>query len=231
MAARLESLPQRVYDFAQRLGIEEYGVDVYRNVDYIGLFERKGARTWCERDRVHDQPETKNLPLVVPGAQIVLTSKRPDGERMVLVQIREGEEKEDSKKQIGFPGGACNMWEYEGRRQLEHPVLTAYREFQEEVGFHLTYPIRHFCNTTTTIHYDGYPDAYALSIYYICKVDEYEYMLSIGDSSGSAEGKIKIVPVSELVNYNWFPDAEEAFNRLIKSYNIEKRKMGRKNHT
>lgn len=229
MAARLESLPQRAFELGQRLGIEEYGIDVYRNVDYIGLFERKGARTWCERNRVHDQHETADLPLIVPGAQVVVTSERPDGELMVLVQVRENGEKEECKKQIGFPGGACNMWEYEGKRQLEHPVLTAYREFQEEVGFHLAWPIQYFCTTPTTVHYQGYPDAYALSMYYTCKVKEYEYMLSIGDSSGSSEGKIKILPVSELTNYCWFSDAEEAFNRLIKSYNIHKRKKDNKN--
>lgn len=224
--ARQESLARRAYELALQLGLDRYGIEAYRNADYIMLFERNGAKTWCERDRIHDQPETKDMPLIVPGAQLVVTSERPDGEIMVLIQLRENGEREESKKQIGFPGGACNMWEYKGKRQLEHPVLTAYREFQEEVGFTLTSPIHYFCNVTTTNHYKGYPDAYAFSMYYICKVD-YQHMLSIGDSSGTAEGKIKIVPVSDLINYNWFPDAEEAFNRLIRSYNIKKRIKGK----
>lgn len=224
MAARLESLPQRAFELALQLGIDDYGVDVYRNVDYITLFERKGAKTWCERDRIHDQPETKTLPLIVPGAQIVVTSVRSDGEPMVLVQVRNNREKEESKKQIGFPGGACNMWEYQGRRQLEHPVLTAYREFEEEVGVDLKSPIHYFCTVTTTNHYQGYPDAYAFSMYYKCTV-KYETMLSIGEcSKGSEEGRIMIIPVSELANYQWFPDAEEAFNRVIRDHNIKKKK-------
>ncbi len=227
--ARQESLARRAYELALQLGLDRYGIEAYRNVDYIMLFERNGAKTWCERDRIHDQPETKDMPLIVPGAQLVVTSERPDGEIMVLVQVRENGEKEESKKQIGFPGGACNMWEYEGKRQLEHPVLTAYREFQEEVGFPLTSSIHYFCNVTTTNHYKGYPDAYAFSMYYICKVD-YQHMLSIGDSSGTAEGKIKIVPVSDLINYNWFPDAEEAFNLLVRSYNIKKRMKRKKSN-
>ena len=139
-------------------------------------------------------------------------------EFFVLVQVRNNGEKDEKQKEIGFPGGASNLWRYEDKIEIEHPVITAYREFYEEIGHRLEYEPVSFLNyTCTTNHYVGYPDTYAPSMYYYVEVSP-EDMRRYATGKGSSEGKIMVIPIKKLREYNWFPNAQESFEILLSQY-------------
>jgi len=216
---------ERVEKFGRQLGLPE---EVYKRAlleDWDLVFREAGARTWDERYRVHDSenPELKNLPLIAPGAQIAAVSCDDKGVWHILVQVRNNGEKREEDKEIGQPGGACSMWGYtpqgQGKelRVLEHPILTAYREWKEEVGCVLPFEISYLTTVTTTNRYAKYPDAYAFSNYYYVEVP-WDYMASLKTLIGSSEGAIRVIPIAELRSYRWFPDAEESFESIMDEY-------------
>lgn len=213
-----EYLFKRVCQLAERLEIPSEAFLELRDWNYEEVLKKFGAETWCERDRVFSKPETRELSTIAPGAQIVLVSKSDSDEFFTLVQVRNNGEQEEAQKEIGFPGGACNMWKYGSRVELEHPVITAYREFYEEIGCRLEYsPIKYLTYTCTTNHYVGYPDTYAPSMYYYVKVF-FEDMEKYSSGKGSTEGRIMMLPIKELKKYKWFPNAREAFEILLEMH-------------
>lgn len=193
--------------------------------DWDLVFREAGAYHQDRRYWVHDSnnPELKNLPLIAPGAEIAAISKDYNGKWHILVQVRNNGEEREEDKEIGVPGGASDMWSYTPKGKsimriaLEHPMLTAYREWKEEVGCVMPYEISYLTNVTTTNSYDKYPDAYASSVYYYVEVP-WEYMENLKRFNGSSEGKIKVIPIGELSKYKWFPDAEVCFEMLMDKY-------------
>lgn len=213
-----EYLTARINQLAKRLGIPDEALSEIRDWNYENVLKKLGAKTWCERDRLSVQLETEKLATIAPGAQLVLVAQRERGSKDFYTLVQARNDGEEAKKEIGFPGGASNMWEYNGVVELEHPVITAYREFCEEVGLGLEYqPVEYLTYTCTTNHYSGYPDAYAPSMYYYINVF-FEDLERYAAGKGSKEGEIMILPIKELRRYRWFPNAEEAFEALIKMF-------------
>ena len=209
-----EYLTERIYQLAKRLEIPSEAFSEISSSNYEEVLKRFGAETWCERDRMFHQPETKHISTIANGAQIALISSEASKGLYTLVQVRNNGE--ESEKEIGFPGGACNMWRYNGKTELEHPVITGYREFYEEVGLRLRSKyVKYLIFTCTTNHYAGFPDTFAPSIYYYVDVP-YKDMEKYAAGKGSEEGKIMMLPIKELKKYKWFPNASEAFETLIK---------------
>lgn len=215
----------RIEKLGKQLGLPEVVYNRATTEDWEKAFKEAGGASWDERRRVHDSdnPELKNLPLIAPGGNTLATAKAPDGEWYILVQVRENGEKNEEDKEIGVPGGASNLWGYTPKGAskmnvvLEHPMLTAYREWKEEVGRDLPYDISILTVVTTTNHYAKFPDAYTMSTYYHAEIS-WEYMESLKNFGGSQEGKIKAIPISELPKYKWFPDVAEAFDMLMDLY-------------
>ena len=217
---RSEKLIPRVKELGRAIGLPEEIVMRVTSDNWIEVFKKAGARTWCERNRVHDSeiPEVRNLPVYAPGGQIVLVAYRKEDDKWVtLVQVRNNGETYECQKELGFPGGACNLWEYNGNVASEHFVVAAYREFYEEVGSNFCEPLKVLTIECTTNHYSGFADVYAPSVYYFSKVS-YGHMEYFSKSSGSLEGRIMVVPISDLHEYNWFRDAQGAFKQIVKMY-------------
>lgn len=223
-----KTLKERIEKLGSQLGLPE---EVCKNAlpcNWEKVFEEAGAHSWDERYRVHDSenPELKSLPMVAPGGEVVLVSQGDDWEYYVLVQVRNNGEAREEDKEIGFPGGACAMWGYtpEGSSKenivLEHPLITAYREWKEEVGIELYYELSVLTIVTTTNHYNKFPDSYAMSMYYK-GLAPWEYMKLAVKQKGSSEGKIKVIPIRDVPKYKWFPDASEAFEYLLDNYHVK----------
>lgn len=220
-----EKLLPRLYKHAKLLGLPN---DAYARLseaedNWVEIFKSYGARSWDERYRVHDQddPNLKTLPLMAPGSEVALVAKRPDGKYVVLVQVRNNGEENDKDKEVGLPGGATNLWQYQDEIVPEHYVLTAYREFYEETGIPLKGEIEVFCLSCRTVHYDRFPDAYGYSVYFICKVD-YSEMQKFENCTANIEGRMMVIPVENLPKYKWFGDAEEAFELLQEKFSNTK---------
>lgn len=219
---RSETLMPRVKELGRAIGLPEEIIRMASEGNWAEVFKKVGAKTWCERNRVHDSeiPEVRNLPVYAPGAQIVLVAQRPDdGKWFTLVQVRNNGETDESEKEIGFPGGACNLWEYNGKVASEHFVVAAYREFREEVGDDFYGPLDVLTMECTTNHYSGFADVYAPSVYYIREVP-YSSIVHYSKCSGSEEGRIMIIPIKKLNEYCWFKDAEGAFKEIIQKYGV-----------
>lgn len=223
----MKNYQARIEKLGKQLGLPK---EVYKNSNpqnWEKVFMEAGSVFWDERRRVHDSDnsELKNLPLIAPGGNVAVVARSPEGEWYILVQVRENGEKNEEDKEIGAIGGASNLWGYTPKGEskmnviLEHPMLTARREWKEEVGVDLPYEISLLTVVTTTNHYNKFPDAYTMSTYYYAEVT-WEYMESLKNFSGSLEGKIKAMPISELPKYQskWFLDAEEAFEELMDKY-------------
>lgn len=216
MKLKTEYLLTRINELANRLGVPKEVFKDLEECNYEQVLKKFGAETWCERNRVFNQPETKELSTIAPGAQMVLIAEGKPREFFTLVQIRN--DGKEGKEEIGFPGGACNMWRYKDKIELEHPVITACREFHEEVGMGIYYePIHYLAYITTTNHYKGYPDTYAPSMYYYAEVS-FEDMKFYANGKGSKEGKIMMTRIKELKKYKWFPNAAEVFLLLMENY-------------
>lgn len=217
---RQEELMPRVMELGRAIGLPKEVRREAKAGNWIDVFKKAGAKTWCERNRVHSSeiPELRNLPVYAPGAQIVLVAHRKEDDRWVtLVQVRNNGETDEDEKEIGFPGGACNLWEYNGKVASEHFVVAAYREFREEVGDDFYGPLDVLTIECTTNHYSGFADVYAPSVYYMREVP-YSSIAHYSKCSGSEEGRIMVVPIRELCKYRRFKDAEKAFEEIIKIY-------------
>lgn len=219
-----KTLQERIDELGEKLGLPKEICEKAFVCNWEKVFKEAGAHSWDERYRVHDSevPELKSLPLVAPGGNVVAVALK-DGNMFTLVQVRNNGEKKEEDKEIGFPGGACAMWGYtpEGSTKenviLENPLITAYREWKEEVGIEMYYELNPLMMVTTTNHYNRFPDAYAMSMYYKVYVP-WEYMELAGKQKGSFEGKIKVIPVCDLPKYKWFPDAWDSFEYLVNNH-------------
>lgn len=220
-----KTMEQRIRELGKELGIPEDICTMARPDNWVKLFQGIGAETYDERYRVHDMgrdrgiPELRDLPMIAPGAEIVAISKE-NNEWHVIAQVRNNGEEKEEDKEIGVPGGAMQMWSYTpyGSKQknvvIEHPELTAKREWMEETGMEMPYNLSLLTVKRTTNHYAKWPDAYAVSFYYSVEVP-WTYIEEMKTSKGSDEGKIQIIKVKDLLKYKWFPDASEAFQFLV----------------
>lgn len=209
-------LEDEVWDLAIKLGIpceeiSKIDMDNWRQ-DLEGL----GAKTECLRDLIHasSNPALQNLTLMVPGAQLALIARTKGGKLAMLVHVRNNGEKSDSEKEIGFPGGACNVWSYHGKVIPESFALTAYREFAEEVGKPYTGAIQLLDFANTTVEYHDHPCAYANSTYFFQETD-YEKMVELASGKASEEGRIKIILADEVRLFKVFEDAKGAFRKIL----------------
>lgn len=226
-----KTIDERIEELGRELRIPEEYLILANAYNWVEVFKTAGARTWDERHRVHDMGrdknirELRNLPMIAPGGNIAMISQGLNGQWYIIAQVRNNGEKKEEDKEIGLPGGAIQMWGYtpeDGYKEivvLEHPEITAWREWEEETGKVLDpdYDLELLTIKRTTNHYDKWPDAYALSFYYIVDV-EWSYMNKMRKSKGSEEGKIIVIKVKELPKYKWFPDASEVFQFLLDHY-------------
>lgn len=221
----MNEVKERIEQLGRQLGLPAKAYEVATSENWDFIFKKAGAVSWCERNRLQGSEilEIRMLPLIVPGGNVAAISKNKNGTWHILVQFRNNGEERQKDKEIGVPGGASNLWsflsgkELKKRVVLEHPMLTAYREWREEVGCHLPFKITYLTQVTTTNHYAEYPDAYALSMYYYVEVP-WKYMETIHELKGSSEGTIEVIPLKDLWMYKWFPDASECFRILERKY-------------
>lgn len=213
MLGKVELVLPQIRRLADNLGLPE---EVFGDMpisklvsDWASEFRKYGATQKCFRDWIHDQPATKDLPVPNSGAQIVLVARGEDGDYWTMVQIRQNYE-------IGFPGGASSIWCYNGKEVWEDVLLTAHREFKEEVGQYCNANLVFLDFTTTTNHYEYYPDTYAPSMYYGSEVSYNELMrFAIGSSD---EGSHAVIRIKDLNDYKWFNNAAPVFELLQKLY-------------
>ena len=215
MTGKMEELMPKIRALFEELGLPKEAMSRMREDNWVQLLKEYGAEAVCYRDWVHDQPETKELPVPNSGAQIVLVAKNNLDRYFTLVQKRQ-----DGK--IGFPGGASVMWKYNGQTVWEDMRLTADREFIEEVGNRFDGYLVYFDFTTTTNHYPatetskGWPDVFAPSMYYGSEITFRKLQSYVGD--GSDEGTILVIPIDELDKYPWFNNAKNVFKLLKEMY-------------
>lgn len=216
---------RRINQLGIQLGIPTNVLECVNLNNWVDTFKEKGAENWDERYRVHDSnnPGLRELSLISPGAEIAAISQNNKGKWYIAIQVRNNGEKREKDREIGVPGGASELWGYtpkgESKRRvvLEHPLLTAYREWREEVGIIFPYKVDLLTVVTTTNTYGRYPDAYAMSLYFYGEVP-WQYMEEIQNLTESSEGKMKVIPITELTKYKWFPDAAECFEILMSRY-------------
>lgn len=209
MIGKVEEDFPKILQLAETLGIPQEVRNKLTISNWVSEFRACGATQRNFRNWVHEQPETKNLPVPNSGAQIVLVACDENGEYWTMVQFRENCE-------IGFPGGASNIWCYNGKEEWEDVLLTAYREFKEETGMDFEGNLVFLDFTTTTNHYKDWPDTYAPSMYYGSEISYTELMRYAAGLSD--EGTHAVIKIKHLGNYQWFNNAAPIFKLLQELY-------------
>lgn len=216
LQGKVEPLALKIREMLIELGIYASIELRVNSTGWVTFLRNIKAESVCYRDWVHEQEETKDLPVPNSGAHIVLVAKGQDGRYYALVQIREN-------CQIRFPGGASVMWTYKGKTALEDARLTADREFMETVGKRCKEELVFLDCVTTTNHYPqtdttlGWPDVYAQRMYYGSETTM-ENLEGYLKGKGPKEGKIAIVAIEELKDYKQFSNAKPVFRLLKELY-------------
>lgn len=209
MQGKTEQVFPKIQQLAEMLGLPQEVRKKLTISNWVSEFRECGATQRNFRNWVHEQPGTEKLAVPNSGAQIVLIAQDTNGDYCTMVQFRKNFE-------IGFPGGASNIWCYNGKEEWEDVLLTAYREFKEETGMDFEGDLVFLDFTTTTNHYEGYPDTYAPSMYYGSEVsykDLMRYATGLSD-----EGTHAIVRIKDLNDYRWFNNAAQIFKLLQELY-------------
>lgn len=218
----MEFLQNELEGMAELIGLPEEVRKKLKTANWQEVLSEAGVETFCMKKRVNFGGESKDQdsPLVLPGAHLVAISTLFDETRLALVQVMNSGKAAGGKREIGVPGGASDMWRYKDKVVPEHPLVTAYRKFAEEVGVMVNYPASYLCYTCTTTPSDDHPKAYATRMYYMAYVpyDEIEAMAK--KINEAEERKVMLVPVRELQNYRWNPNAVDAFRIIRERYYI-----------
>lgn len=197
---------EQVNRFLKQLGIQDDLDNITKIVPYL---EKYGARKVYYREDLRSIPEIGNRGLILPGGNVIVITVNRDGSKAVLVQIRENSE-------IGFPGGAIEEWEYNGKRAVEPTIVAAYREFYEETGNELHHNLHFYDENVSTILYPNGDIIYGLSTFYIVELPYEEVIKYVGKESN--EGKIKLIKVKDVSSYKIFENHLPIFERLKEEY-------------
>jgi len=197
-----------VENFMKELGFEKNVYEEFveaKTTDYVQYLQSKGARQLMYRQSLRAISEIGHRGLILPGGNTVVCSEFPNGEKAILVQKRDTGE-------IGFSGGAIEEWGYNEKTSIESPLLTAYREFFEEVGMQLEYELEFYTQTTSTIIYPNGDKAYGLSLFY--KVDLPYELVEKFSEGGSEEGKMLLIKIEDIDKYKLFENHRKVFEKL-----------------
>lgn len=196
-----------VKSFMMELGFTEKDYEEFveaKTTDYVQFLYEKGAGQLMYRQNLRAIPEIGHRGLILPGGNVIIITKLPDGAKAILVQKRDNGE-------IGFSGGAIEEWGYY-KTAIESPLLTAYREFFEEVGIQLEYELEFYTQTTSTIIYPNEDKAYGLSLFYRVNLP-YELVEKFAEG-GSEEGKMLLIKIEDIDKYKLFDNHKPVFEKL-----------------
>lgn len=215
MEVFLMSFKAEIKNLCANLRIPEKVVDEFvesGSKNYVSFLESIGAKKIHYRNSLRSIEEVGHRGLILPGGNVVIMTELPSGEAAVLVQQR------SDTKNIGFSGGAVEVWEFEGHQAVESPLVCAYREFYEEVGSDINCELESFGENHSTIYYPNGDVAFGMSFFYLAKVDFRSS--SIFAAGGSDEGKFTLVRVTDLHNYEWFDNHAPILQKLVDMFTI-----------